>query len=375
MIALRADLVFDGSRLLPNEVVVIDGDRIVRVGDGARDDTPILDLPPDAILVPGFVDLQVNGAGGVLFNADPTAAGLARIGDALARCGTTSFLPVLISARPLFDAAERAVVAALADPLTGVVGLHLEGPFLNPARHGTHPLDAILTMTAADAARLAANPGWPRMITLAPEMIEPALLAQVTAGGACVLAGHTDATLEQAAAGFAAGIVGTTHLFNAMSQLGSRAPGVVGATLDAVGAVAGIIVDGIHVDQVCVRVAHAALGPERLFLVSDSMPTAASDTTSFEFKGEVIKLVDGRLIDANGSLAGAHLTMAEAVRNAVHLCGLPLLDALAMATATPAEVIGLADRGRIAAGQRADLVALDGDLRVHAVWRAGVRLV
>ena len=375
MIALRADLVFDGSRLLPNEVVVIDGDRVVRVGAGVRDGTPIEDLSPGAILVPGFVDLQVNGAGGVLFNAEPTVAGLARIGDALARCGTTSFLPTLISARPLFDAAERAVSAALADPLSGVVGVHLEGPFINPARHGTHPLDAIQTMTATDATRLAPNAGWPRMVTLAPEMVDQALLTQIVTGAACVFAGHTDATAQQAADGFATGIVGATHLFNAMSQLNSRAPGVVGATLDAVGAVASIIVDGIHVDPLCVRIAHAALGPERLFLVSDSMPTAASETTSFTFKGETIELVDGRLLDANGSLAGAHLTMAEAVRNAVHLCGLPLLDALAMATATPAEVIGLTDRGRIAVGCRADLVALDGNLRVHAVWRAGVRLV
>ncbi len=375
MIALRADLMFDGARMLSNEVVVIDGDRIVRVGDGVRDGTPIDNLPPDAILVPGFVDLQVNGADGVLFNADPTVAGLARISDALARCGTTSFLPVVISARPLFDAAETAVAAALADPLTGVVGLHLEGPFLNPARHGTHPLAAIVTMTAADAARLGTNPGCPRMVTLAPEVVAPGLLAEVVAGSTCVFAGHTDATAAQAAAGFAAGVVGATHLFNAMSQLSSRAPGMVGATLDAVGAVAGIIVDGIHVDPVCVRIAHAALGPERLFLVSDCMPTAASDTTSFAFKGETIHLVDGRLVDANGSLAGAHLTMVEAVRNAVHVCGLPLLDALAMATATPAEVIGLTDRGRIAPGYRADLVALDGDLRLHAVWRAGVRLV
>lgn len=368
MITLRADRVFDGVAMVRDGVVGIDGGLIAAASG------PVEQLPPGSTLCPGFIDLQVNGAGGVLFNADTTASGLRRIGAALARVGTTSFLPTLISSRAQFDDAERAVDEVLAGPECGVIGLHIEGPFINPARHGTHPLDMIVVPTEADAARLGTRPVWPRIVTVASEMVEPALLARLIAGNVCVFVAHSDATRDQAATAFAAGVVGTTHLFNAMSQIGGRAPGLVGATLDAPAAMAGIIVDGIHVDPACVRIAHAAMGPSRLFLVSDCMPTAASDTTSFRFKGETIELRDGRLIDANGSLAGAHLTMAQAVKCAVDLCGLPLADALTMATATPASAIQLADRGRIAPGLRADLVALDPDLTVIGVWRAGTRV-
>ncbi len=368
MITLRADLVFDGVAMIRDGAVGIDGGLIADAGGTVET------LPPGTILCPGFIDLQVNGAGGVLFNAETTADALTRMGAALARVGTTSFLPTLISSRAQFDAAERAVATVLAGPDCGVVGLHIEGPFINPARHGTHPLDMIVVATEADAVRLGTRPAWPRIVTVAPEMVEPELLARLIAGNTGVFVAHSDATGAQAAAGFAAGVVGTTHLFNAMSQLAGRAPGLVGATLGTPGTVAGIIVDGIHVAPVSVRVAHAAMGPARLFLVSDCMPTAASDTTSFRFKGETIELRDGRLVDADGSLAGAHLTMAQAVKCAVDVCGLPLADALRMATATPARIIGLADRGRIATGLRADLVALDPDLNVIGVWRAGVKI-
>ncbi len=187
-----------------------------------------------------------------------------------------------------------------------------------------------------------------------------------------MFAGHTEASYAQAMAGFAAGIVGATHLFNAMSPFGSREPGMVGAAMRE--SRAGIIVDGFHVHPASVDLAYRVMGPDRLFLVSDAMATAGSDRTGFELDGKQIVLKEGRLTDAAGTLAGAHLSMDEAVRRAVALVGIPLAEALRMATHTPAKAIGVMDRGRIVAGCHADLVALDTTLAVRAVWRGGLRM-
>ncbi len=377
MIALAAAACFDGHTLHDRRVVTIDGARIVGIAERAPPGVAVAALPENAVLAPGFVDVQVNGGGGVLFNDDPTADGLRRIAAAHARLGTTALLPTLVSGpAELRRAAMAAVRAALADGVGGICGLHVEGPFIAPARRGIHPLHNLTQPGEADLAELHAPFPAPLLLTVAPEIVPPAMIAALAAAGVVVFLGHSDSTVEQAAAALQAGAVGFTHLFNAMSQLGSRAPGMVGAALDSAAAAAGIIVDGLHVHPAAIRLAFAALGPARLFFVSDAMPSVGDSPTTdgFMLNGNKIRLADGRLTDAAGTLAGAHLSMADAVRNAVHLVGLPLAAALRMATATPAERIGLADRGRIAAGARADLVALDADLRVIAVWQGGRRV-
>jgi len=372
MIALATPRLFDGTALLRDRVVVIDAGRIATVTDRAPAGVVAETLPPETILAPGFVDLQVNGGGGVLFNDAITVDAMRRIAAAHAGCGTTTILPTLISGtRTQLRTALGAAEAAIGQQVPGVGGLHLEGPFIALARRGIHPASAITAITDEDVALLAAPRPCKLLLTLAPEAVAPDRVTHLARAGVVVFAGHTDAGYEQASGALAAGAAGFTHLFNAMSQFAARAPGVVGAALAHRDAYAGIIVDGHHVHPAAVAAAFAAKGAGRLFLVSDAMATAASELDGFVLNGATIRLKNGRLTDEAGTLAGAHLTMAEAVRNAVRLAGIPLPDALRMGTATPAACMRLADRGRLAAGCRADLVALDKELRVIGVWQGG----
>jgi N-acetylglucosamine-6-phosphate deacetylase len=373
--AYVASRVFDGTVMRGPTAVLVRDERVVGVvaPNSAPRDATVVHLPPDHLLAPGFVDLQVNGGGGVMFNDHPHPDTLAIIAEAHARLGTTAILPTLISSDRLTRlAAIEAVLMARVALIPGITGLHLEGPFLAPSRRGIHPPGCITTPDERDIADLTAAFDGPMLITLAPDVVGPDDIARLVASGRIVFAGHTEARFEQAQAGFAAGISGTTHLFNAMSQLGSRAPGMVGAALGF--GVAGIIVDLLHVHPASVKAAYQCMGAGRLFLVSDAMATAGSDSTGFILAGNPIHLVDGRLQDANGTLAGAHLSMAEAVRRAVTGAGIPLEDALRMATRTPSDAVGLSEHGRIETGCRADFVALDGALNVCAVWRDGLRL-
>lgn len=374
MIALRANRLFDGRHEHEEAVLLIEGGRIRGIVADVPAGVPVEELPEDAILAPGFIDLQVNGGGGIMFNDETTPDGLARIAAAHAGAGTTSILPTLISStREHIARAMQAARDAIDQAVPGIIGLHLEGPFIAAARRGIHPLSAVTAMTAADIQMLAAPFPAPLLVTLAPDTVSPTDIAALVRAGVVVFAGHTDATWEQARAGLDAGIRGATHLFNAMSPFMGRAPGMAGAILDA-SSYAGIIADGHHVHPAALRVALNALSAERLFLVSDAMATAASDATGFDLAGERITLRDGMLTNEQGTLAGAHLTMAEAVRNIVSLTGADWTVALRMATATPAECLGLDDRGVIAVGAHADLVVLDDDLRVLEVWQGGQRL-
>lgn len=373
MIALRAARLFDGVAMRGAATVLVDGARIAAVlEDSAHPEGVLLhSLPAEATLAPGYIDLQVNGGGGVLFNNAIDADAIRVIAAAHAMTGTTSILPTLISGtRPQIDAALRAGSVAI----PGVMGLHIEGPFISPARRGIHPAANITEMTDEDVERLGAGGPPCLLLTLAAEQVPAARIGALAARGVIVFAGHTDATAAEAQAGLRAGITGFTHLFNAMSQFGSRTPGAVGAAFADPAAYAGIIVDGLHVDPVSVAAAHAAMSAGRLFLVSDAMATAASAVTEFTLNDAAIRLRAGKLTDDAGTLAGAHLTMAEAVRNAVSMAGLPVADALRMATATPAACMGLRDRGRIAPGLRADFVCLDEHLNVLSTWQGGERL-
>lgn len=375
MKALTGGQVFDGETIRAGLVVLVDGARIVAVVPEREAPSTAERVPLDGgLLAPGFLDLQVNGGGGVLFNATPTVEAIRAIGRAHRAFGTTGFLVTFIT-----DSAEQmaAAVAATRDALAagvpGLLGLHLEGPFLNPAKRGIHDARFVRTPNQGDLALLAELPVGRTLVTLAPELAPPALIERLVSAGVIVAAGHTDAGYEQAMDGFRRGIAGVTHLFNAMTPLASRAPGMVGAALDHRPAWCGLIVDGHHVHPAALRAAIAAKPRGTMILVTDAMPPAAGGPASFDLGGRPIRAEGGRLIGEDGTLAGADLDMARAVVNAVRLLGLDAEEALRMASLYPARALGLADRGRIAAGQRADLVLLDDRLDVIDSWIGGAR--
>ena len=326
-------------------------------------------------LAPGFIDAQVNGGGGVLFNNDTSVEAIAAIGRAHRRFGTTGFLPTLISDdAEVMARAIGATRAAIAAGVPGVLGVHLEGPYIAPARKGTHDAGKFRVPDAAEVAMATSLDNGITLITLAPEQVPLATIRAMAARSAIVVAGHTAASYEQARAGLEAGLRGFTHLYNAMSPLQGREPGAVGAALEDRDSWCGVIVDGVHVHPGSLRVALAAKPRGKLFLVTDAMPMVGADDPAFALYGEVITAVDGVVRNAAGALAGSALDMATAVRNCVRLLGLPLDEAARMASTYPADFLGLGGRcGRIAAGLQADLVLLDESLAVRSTWSAGVR--
>ncbi len=324
-------------------------------------------------LLPGFIDTQVNGGGDALFNADPSVSTIARIGAAHRRYGTTGFLPTLISDDlTVVAAALAAMRTAVAAGVPGVLGAHIEGPFLNTERRGIHAAERVRRLDARGLATLTA-PGPGRvLVTLAPEMVDADAIVALRAAGMTLAAGHTDASFDDMQAAFADGVTGITHLFNAMSPLTSREPGVVGAALTG-DAWCGLIVDGRHVHPAVLKLALRSRGPERLMLVTDAMPCVGGDRGSFELQGRRIEVRDGACYDAGGQLAGSDLSMVAAVRNAIDLLGVDLATASHMASGSPAAFLDLADEiGRIAVGLRADFVLLDDDLDVVDTWIGGV---
>ena len=355
--------------------VLLEGERIVdllppadpRVRDAHQHDLR------GAMLVPGFIDVQVNGGGGVLFNEAPTVETLRRIGAAHRRFGTTGFLPTLISDRvEVMRAALAAVEQALAEGVPGVLGIHLEGPYLAAARKGVHDPKYFHAPGSDELALLCAPHRGVRLLTLAPDQVPLASIGALAGAGLIVCAGHTAADYETTRAALAAGVRGFTHLFNAMTPFGSREPGVVGAALEDADSWCGIIVDGHHVHPASLRVAIAAKPRGKMLLVTDAMPPVGADRPDYVLNGETIVVRDGICQTAQGVLAGSALDMASAVRNAVQLLGLPLEEAVRMASTYPAEFLGLgASHGRIAPGYRADLVVLDDEYHVQRSWISG----
>jgi N-acetylglucosamine-6-phosphate deacetylase len=327
-----------------------------------------------ATLLPGFIDVQVNGGGGVLFNDAPTVETIRQIGVGHRRYGTTGFLPTLISDdADVMRAALDAVEQALAEGVPGLLGIHLEGPYLAPARKGVHDPKFFRVPDADELALLCAPHRGVRLITLAPDQMPTASIGALAASGVIVCAGHTAADYATTRAALDAGVRGFTHLFNAMTPFGSREPGVVGAALDDAESWCGIIADGHHVHPVSLRVAIAAKARGKMVLVTDAMPPVGADNPEYTLNGETIIVKDGICQTASGTLAGSALDMAGAVRNAVDMLHLPLDEAARMASTYPADFLGLgATHGRIAAGCQADLVALDADYRVRQSWIAGV---
>jgi N-acetylglucosamine-6-phosphate deacetylase len=370
--AVTAESIFDGVTLRRDGAVVIEGPRIAGIvaKHELPQNLPVRHLPEGAWLAPGFIDAQVNGGGDVLFNDEPTAEGIAAIAAAHRRFGTTAFLPTLIS-----DTAEkmreaRAAVAACGDP--SVLGIHFEGPFLSPEKPGVHDPHMIRAPAPEDAEFLLA-PLQDRVIlvTLAPERVPAGFIARLANAGVKISLGHSMATYAQTRHALAEGLTGFTHLFNAMRPLSSREPGPIAAALEERDAFFGMIVDGEHVAPAMLRLALRGAGNP--MLVTDAMPPVGGSRSTFALYGEQIALANGRCTRADGTLAGAALDMATAVRECVRLLGLPLPEALRLASATPARFLGVEKMlGRLAPGYRADMVALDPEkIQVLATWVAG----
>lgn len=323
-------------------------------------------------LLPGFVDTQVNGGGGILFNDHVDVESIAAIGEAHVRFGTTAFLPTLIS-----DTAEQiasalaAVDAAIDAGVPGVVGIHIEGPFINEVKRGIHEAHRIRKLDANMLALLTAPRRGKVMLTLAPELCDEDDIRMLVEHGVIVSAGHSDATYEEAQRAIAAGLSGFTHLFNAMSPLHHRQPGAVGAAFDS-DAWCGLIVDNVHLHPAVVRLAVKAKGIDRLMLVTDAMPSVGTDDGEFTLQGKRIAVKDGVCFFEDGTLAGTHLDMASALRQTVAVTGLSVPEVAAMASTTPAAFLSLsASHGAIAPGHRADFVRLDSALAPRETWIGG----
>jgi len=369
--------IFDGQTWHDGRTLLID-DGIISgiVDDGARSDGVQTINAAGRLLVPGFIDLQVNGGGGVMLNDRRDVDGIRTICAAHAQFGTTALLPTLIT--DTFDIRAEAIAAgrqAKAERVPGFIGLHLEGPHLSVARKGAHDPALIRPMDQADLDALLACQGAfdAMMITVAPENASVEQVSALSAAGFIVSIGHTDAGYNTVAAYADAGARTVTHLFNAMSPLGHREPGVVGAALDRGDLYAGIIADGFHVDPVSMSIAlRAKAGPGRIFIVTDAMSTIGSDQTGFMLNGREIFRKDGRLTLADGTLAGADIDMLSSVRFAHETLGLPLEEAIRMASAYPAEAARIDQRkGRLLPGLDADFVLLTPSLDMVSTWIGG----
>lgn len=371
MTVLAPSQLFDGYTIRTGVAVRIDGERIAEVLDTPPQDAQRL----DGLLAPGLVDIQVNGGGGVLFNDSPTVETLRTITAAHAQRGVTSLMATLISdSREKTEAAIKAVGEAIEAGAPGLLGLHLEGPWLSEPRRGVHPAANLRTLDNDDISLLTSPCDFPIMVTVAPERVSPVDISRLVAAGVRVSLGHTAADTATVEAALAAGATCFTHLFNAMPPMESRNPGPVGVALANAEAFAGLILDGIHVHPITARAAYLAKTARRMILVSDAMATIGANQPEMRLFGETIHVADGALRTSSGTLAGAHLDLAMAVRNAVTLLGASAPDALRMASSTPAEFLGVVSRGRIAIGARADLVLLDSDIKMQAVWLGGQRL-
>ena len=367
--------IFDGESVHEHKAVLIEGEHIVAVVDPEQVPADIgasYDLE-GGTLIPGFIDLQVNGGGGVLFTAAPTVDSLRTIGAAHRQYGTTGFLPTLITTR--FDVMREAVSAvaeAIAIGTPGVLGLHLEGPFLSPERKGVHDAGKFCQLDQTGLDILTSLQVGSTVVTLAPELTSPQMISRLVEEGVIVCGGHSGATYAQTRDALAQGLSGFTHLYNAMTPLQSREPGMVGAALADDDSWFGIIADGHHIHPAAFSVAVAAKKRGGALLVTDAMPTVGSPDTSFILDGNTIVASEGRVTNAEGTLAGSDLNMLLAVNNAAEFARIDWFEAVRMASLYPARALGLErELGAIRPGFRASLLALDSAHRIRASWING----
>lgn len=330
-----------------------------------------------SLLLPGFIDTQINGGGGVLFNDEPTVQTIRRMGAAHRKFGTTGFLPTLISDDlSVMERAIGAVATAVRQGVPGVLGVHLEGPFLSPARKGVHNVEKFRQIDARALELLTSLKGAKTLVTLAPEMTTPDVIAKLTKTGVIVAAGHTNATYDDIIEAYRHGLTGFTHLFNAMSPLTAREPGVIGAALSNPESYCGIIVDARHVHPESLKLALRCKPHDRFMLVTDGLANVGTNEDSFKLLNATIRIKNGVYVDENGTLAGSALDMRQAVRNAMTYLGVSLYEALTMASAAPARFLGLDHEvGAIAKGYRANFVIADAELNIRETWIDGVPAV
>lgn len=373
LIALAGARILADGNWLDDHAVLIDGADIVGVTSSVPDNA-ITHFLNGGFLAPGFMDTQVNGGGGVLFNDQPTVAGIRAIAQAHRQFGTTALLPTLISDDlEVVAAAICAVDDAILAGVPGIVGIHIEGPFLNRGKHGIHDARKFRVLDDTAIALLSSLKHGKTLVTLAPETAPAGAIRALTENGVIVAAGHSLATYDDMANALSEGLRGVTHLFNAMSQMEGRAPGVVGAALSHP-LIAGLIADGHHVHPAAMRAAYRAKGPSELMLVTDSMPIVGTAMVEFRLGDAMITAEDGAIRGRDGTLAGSMLDMAGAVRNAMAMLGIDFSAASQMGSGTPAVLLGLAaTHGRIDRGYRADLVHLDDQFLVKATWIGGVQ--
>ncbi|HUQ35144.1 MAG TPA: N-acetylglucosamine-6-phosphate deacetylase [Aestuariivirga sp.] len=372
--ALTRARVFDGESIRSGLAVVVDGDRIAEVVPEEKLASGIeRRILNGGLLVPGFIDVQVNGGGGALLNHDPTTGTVRRIAESHRKFGTTGMLPTVITDAPeVLSKAISAVKAARAESVPGVLGIHIEGPFLDKERKGAHEARFIREMTEADVAQIANAECDSVMLTVAPNRVPSNLIKSLAGQGVLVSLGHSEASLAEVTNALASGARAFTHLFNAMSQLNGREPGMVGAALSDRESFCGLIADGYHVQDAAMKVALAAKPNDRMMLVTDAMPTAAGGPEFFELQGRRVHRENGKLVLDDGTLAGSNLTMDEAVRCCVERLGVSLEDALRMASLNPAAFLRREhELGRLKAGYLASLVHLSDDLQVLETWIDG----
>jgi len=372
---LFAKRLFDGENWLTNQQVTLKGDVIESI---ITADVPSSDkVQQVAVLAPGFIDVHVNGGGGSLFNHTPTLEALERMVLVHAQFGTVAMMPTLISDDyEIMSQSHQTVCQALKEKMSGILGLHYEGPYLNPIRKGVHNESKLRKPTENKLSSLLEVSQFGKlMMTLAPEQVPDGFIEWIVSEGGIVCIGHSAATYEQARQAVKSGARGFTHLFNAMTPLVSREPGVVGAALQTdLLTWCGLIADGHHVHPATMRVAMAAKGCEHMLLVTDAIQSVGSHEKEMAFLGKKVLRSDGRVTTEDGTLAGSDLDMATAVRNTISLIGRTPTEALQMASLRPAEFLGIDDHfGRIKPGFRASVVALDDDFFVQATWIDGVQ--
>jgi N-acetylglucosamine-6-phosphate deacetylase len=370
--ALTGARIFDGSEFYENSAVIVKGNKITGIRNGSwREGIPQIKLG-GGYLVPGFIDVQVNGGGGALLNQNPNIDTVRKIATSHRRFGTTGMLPTVITDAPeVITAAIAAVSHAVSENMPCILGIHIEGPFLDVKRKGAHAAKFIRKMTAKDIRQLTTIEAGVVLLTVAPNCVTPKQISDLTKHNIVCSLGHSDATSVEAQDAVAAGATAFTHLFNAMSQMTSREPGMVGAALTS-NAYVGLIADGHHVHPHSLQAAIRAKGIDRCMLISDAMPSAASGPATFKLQGRTVTRKRGRLTLKDGTLAGSNLTMDAAVRYCVTELGLELGDTLRMASRTPAEFLGLGGQlGQIRPGYLASLVHLGDDLTVKRTWING----
>lgn len=366
---------FTGTTYIQNQFLVFEEDKILGFYDDldSFSEIKVLDFK-NKYCVPGFIDLQINGGAGIYFAQDFSQSAIQSIADIYRKYGTTSFLPTQVSTKldKIYQGIES-VKVAMKDPLSGVLGIHIEGPYLNPVKRGAHLSKYLRKPDMAELEKLIeAGRDTIGLLTIAPELFTDEQLALLRESGIRLSAGHSNATYEQAKDFYKKGITKVTHLFNAMSSFQSREPGLVGAFFDTPELYGAIIADGKHVDYTSLRIAHR-LKKGKLFFVTDSV-FVDFQGTRFEFDGFNIRLENGAFINDENNLAGAAITMQDAIYNSIKYAEIPEEDAFKMATSIPAEYLGMSDKiGNLKAGAFADFVILDQDYQVEEVFFKGVK--